>query len=71
MSSSQTMVEGLYTSENGRTISAVMAHIGYSHGTIRKALLKRGMTMLEWGPPNAAASGRRPDSAQELQAWML
>ena len=35
--------------EHGLTITQVVAQIGYSHGTIRTALLKRGVTLRSGG----------------------
>lgn len=36
--------------ERGLTITQVVAHIGYSHGTIRTVLLKHGVAIRSGGP---------------------
>ncbi len=37
--------QAVHLYERGLTITQVVAHIGYSHGTIRTALLKRGVAI--------------------------
>lgn len=40
----------------GLTITQVVAHIGYSHGTVRTALLKRGIAIRSGAPGEACGA---------------
>lgn len=43
--------------ERGLTITQVVAQVGYSHGTIRTALLKHGVAIRSGGPGKRVVSG--------------
>lgn len=42
--------------ESGLTITQVVSHIGYSHGTIRKVLLEHGVAIRSGGPNRHGAN---------------
>jgi AraC-like DNA-binding protein len=46
--------------EGGLTITRVVKHIGYSHGTIRKVLVKHGVALRSGGPKKRDVTSEGP-----------